>query len=444
MGMDILGIKGSGLTRWFWLFVLMGLVVSLTSCGGGEEVEAPEGAEGTGIIPAVEAVEARFGRLPMEERLSGIVRSQNQVEVVSRITALTDQVFVQNGDPVEKGDLLVKLSDREYREQLRQAEANLRIANARLRQAEVLLEEERRTSTRQKQLFDRGLLSDVDLEQTEAALASAEAGFDLAEAQVEQAEATVEERKENLAQTEIRSPVRGTVGNRNVEPGMQVSPGSSLFTVGDLNDATVTVNLTERMLSYIEVGQTVQVVSDAMEDTFLEGAVSRISPFLGEGNFSTEAEIDLANTSGVLIPGMFVTVDIFYGESEQATIIPLSAIYRHPRTGITGVYVSSTFGTETPLPIQTDTDDPGPLSIPTDVEFRPVQVVAKGRESAGVTGIQSGEWVVTVGQNLLIGGEGRARIRPLTWERMMSLQRLQPSDLLKNVMESRTSPDNSL
>ena len=435
---------GSVLNRTFRRSFLTSLifitVLFLNSCGGSEE-QAPEEAA---IIPAVEAVEARFGRLPLEERLSGIVRSQNQVDVVSRITALTDQVLVQDGAQVERGDLLVKLADREYREQLRQAEANLRIANARLRQARVLLDEEVRASTRQKQLFEKDLISDLELEQAEAALASAEAGYDLAEAQVEQAEATVEERKESLAQTEIRSPVRGTVGNRRVEPGMQVSPGMSLFTVGDLNDATVTVNLTEKMLGYITVGQTVRVVSDAMEDSFLEGTVSRISPFLGVGNFSTEAEIDLANTSGVLIPGMFVTVDILYGESEQATIIPLSAIYRHPRTGITGVYVSSTFGTETPLPIQTDSDAPGPLSMPTDVEFRAVEVVAKGRESAGVTGIQSGEWVVTVGQNLLIGGEGRARIRPLTWERMMSLQRLQPSDLLKNVMESRTSPDNSL
>ena len=429
-------------SRFIYLIVFLivgGLLV--TACS---EPEEEQRAEEGGVIPAVEVVEARFGRLPLEERLSGIVRSQNQVDVVPRITAVVEEVKVQSGDEVQKGDLLVKLSDREYREQLRQAEANLRIANARLRQAEVDLQEQRRGAERQRQLFEKDLISDVELEQAEASLESALAGYDLAEAQVEQAEATVEERKENLSQTEIRSPVSGSVGNRNVEPGMQVTPGMSIFTVGDLNDAIVTVNLTEKMLSYITRGQTVQVTTDAMTSSYLEGTVSRISPFLGTGNFSTEAEIDLSNTSGLLIPGMFVTVDIFYGESEQATIIPISAIYRHPRTGITGVYVASTYGKETPVLVDEETEQSSALSQPVAVEFRPVQVIAKGRESAGVTGLQSGDWVVTVGQNLLIGGEGRARVRALSWERMMTLQRLQPSDLLKNVMETGNRADSAL
>src|SRR6056297_2654769 len=192
---------------------------------------------------------------------------------------------------------------------------------------------------------------------------------------------------------------------------MQVSSATRVFTVGDLNDARITINLTEQMLGYIETGQRAVIRSENMKDQMIEGEVSRISPFLGAGSFSTEAEIDVENTRDILLPGMFVTVDVLYGESEQATIVPLSAIYRHPRTGVTGAYVAKDFGFEMELVIQVDATNPPPLSEPTNVEFVPVTVVAKGREAAGVTGVRNEQWVVTVGQNLMVGSDGKAKIR---------------------------------
>src|SRR5690606_28385238 len=97
----------------------------------------------------------------------------------------------------------------------------------------------------------------------------------------------------------------------------------------------------------------------------------------------TEAEIDISNESGLLLPGMFVTVDILYGESEQTTIIPLSAIYKHPRTGQEGIYLVPGFGLETDPITDVDSDNPPPLSDPTEVEFRAIEVIARGREAAG-------------------------------------------------------------
>lgn len=389
-------------------------------------------------VPSVEAVQAQFGALPLEERLSGIVRAQQQVEITPRISAPIEEVYVQNGDLVERGDPLVRLRDNEYRERLRQAEANLRINKAQVRQAEASLKEAESQVRRQRVLAEQDLSSEIELERLEAQLESAEASHELALAQVEQAESNVAEQEDALAQTVIRSPITGTVGRKNAEVGMQANTGSRLFTVGDLNDARVTVSLTERMLTYIQTGQNVRVHSDNLGDKILEGQVSRISPFLGAGSFSTEAEIDISNTADILMPGMFVTVDIFYGESEQATIIPLSAIYRHPRTGETGVFVAPDFGAEVEPVEEIDSSNPPPLSDATVTEFVPINVIARGRESAGVTGIQSGDWVVTVGQNLLINNEaGTARIRAVSWNRIMDLQQLKPRDLLREVMENK-------
>lgn len=410
----------------------MVLLLSLSGCGNnGEDAQNSRNVS----VPSVEAVQAQFGALPLEERLSGIVRAQQQVEIYPRISAPIEEVYVQNGDQVERGDPLVRLRDTEYRERLRQAEANLRINRAQVRQAEASLKEAESLVRRQRVLAERDLSSEIELERLEAQLESAEASYELALAQVEQAESNVAEQEEALAQTVIRSPITGTAGRRNADIGMQVNTGTRMFTVGDLNDARVMINLTERMLTYISLGHTARVHSESMGDDFLLGEITRISPFLGQGSFSTEAEIDIENTSGILMPGMFVTVDVLYGESEQATLVPLSAIYRHPRTGETGVFVAPDFGIETEPVEQVDSSDPPPLSPPANVEFVPVEVIARGRDSAGITGVQNGQWVITVGQNMLVGGNGQARIRAVSWNRIMDMQQMQPQDLLRQVME---------
>lgn len=396
------------------------------------------------LIPSVEAVQAQFGSLPLEERLSGIVRAQRQVDIYARISAPVEEIYVQNGDQVEQGDPLVRLQDNEYQEQLRQAQANLRINEAREKQAQASLNEAESQLRRERVLASRDLSSATEIERLEAQVESADANLELAKAQVEQAQSNVMEQREALSRTVIKSPIGGTVGRRLVEVGMQVGPNNQLFTIGDLNDSKVIVNLTEQMMGYIKKGQSVRVSSESMGDNLLTGEVSRISPFLGAGNFSTEAEIDIENTRDILIPGMFVSVDIMYGESQQATIIPLSAIYRNARTGETGVFVAPDFGAEVVPVEQVDSSNPPPLSEATGVRFVPIEVIARGRETAGVAGIQSGDWIVTVGQNLLINNEsGQAKIRAVSWNRIINLQQMKPGDLLREIMNEKMVNNNS-
>lgn len=411
----------------------MGAGALLSACSADEN---GSGQMGQDIIPAVEVVQAQYGGLPLEERLNGIVSASNQVEIYPRISAPIEEIYVQNGDQVNQGEPLLKLRDTEYRERLRQAEASLRISLAQKRQAEAALGEIDSQIRRERILAERDLSSEMELEQLEARLESARASLELADAQVEQARSTVDEQKDALDQTIVRSPVSGTIGQRGAEIGMLVNNSTRLFTVGDLTQSKITINLTERMLSYISTGNTVRIFSENLPDTVVVSEISRISPFLGAGNFSTQAEIEVENEDRILLPGMFVTVDILYGESEQSTVIPLSAIYRNPQSGVTGVYVATSFGSETTM-IQ-EPEDGAPtsnLSNPTDVEFRPIEVIARGRDAAGVGGIRSGDWVVTVGQNLLVRDNSEiARVRPVEWEDIIDMQRLRPQDLLREIM----------
>ncbi|MEQ9310696.1 MAG: efflux RND transporter periplasmic adaptor subunit [Balneolaceae bacterium] len=394
------------------------------------------------VIPAVEAVQARYGSLPLVERFSGNVRSENQVPLFPQISAKIEAVFVENGMYVEKGTKLVQLEDEQFRQQLVQAEAGHNINKARLKQAEASLAELTSRFNRTKQLADKDLSSDVELEQIQAQLTSAEADVELAKAQVVQSESLVKERQETLKRTIITAPISGTIGQRNAQVGMQVSNNTELFMIGDLSKLRVEIVLTESMLNKISIGQTALIMVEDYQgnDQIITANLSRISPFLNEITRSTEAEIDVENTNGWLKPGMFVPVDILFGESEQATLIPVSAIYTDPTSGIEGVYVASSLGSEIePANDANSGNALDPLTEPTQMQFKVIDVRARGRMEVGVNGLESGQWVVTLGQDLLGEGREQARVRTTSWNKVVELQKLQREDLLKDALRRSTN-----
>lgn len=422
----------------FYNFVLFLSATMLVSCYGDSGNNGNPGEQNASTIPAVEAVQARYGSLPLSERLSGTVVAQNQVVLYPEISGKISQIHVQTGDSVAKGAPLISLEDRQYREQVEQARANFRINQARLKQAQARYNELESQYKRTKQLSDKNLLSAQEMETIQAQYSSAEADIELAEAQLEQSHSSLQEQQDMLSKTVIRAPINGTVGQRNAEVGMQVSSNTQLFTIGDLGNLRIEVVLTDDMLNDVEVGQTVRIYTGSAQDReIIEAELSRISPFLNNVTRSTEGEIDVANDENSLRPGMFVPVDILYGESRQATIIPTSALFTDPNTGEDGVYVATSLGSEIEPVEQVDTDNPPPLTEPTEVQFQPVDVIAEGRLEVGVEGINSGSWVVTVGQDLLLQGTGQARVRTSSWERILALQGLQRQDLLQRVLERR-------
>lgn len=414
------------------------LVPLLAGCSG--QSDGSSGGRAERLVPAVEAVQARTGSLPLTERLSGVVRARNQVELYPQVSAEIVAVNAQNGEQVEAGQALVHLRDTELREQLKQAQANYQIARAQAKQAEAEYQRLQTELKRSASLSDKELISPTEFETIQTQAIAAEAAAELARARVDQAQATVDERREALSRTVVRAPVDGTVGNRNAEIGMLAGPNTRIFTLGQLDSVRVEVVLTDRMLSYIEEGQRSEVGSGNLSLGTVEGPVARISPFLHPIAHSTVAEIDLANPNHTLKPGMFVPVDIFYGESEEATLVPLSSLWENPATATTGVYVSRDSLVGEPVSVL-DNPRGGGLTDPVEFQFVPVEVVAQGSMSAGVVGVEPGSWVVTIGQDLLGEETRKARVRPVKWEWVEELQRMQREDLLDEILEEqRTSP----
>ena len=140
------------------------------------------------------------------------------------------------------------------------------------------------------------------------------------------------------------------------------------------------------------------------------------------------AEIDLNNTERRLQPGMFAAVDILYGQSQQSTLVPSSALYTDSNTGREGVYH---------LQATPEADPENSLSMPVDVSFLPVDPIARGAAEVAISELEVGAWVVTLGQNLLATGRSQARVRSVTWQQVLDLQNLQRESLLEEVMNPK-------
>lgn len=432
-------------------------LVLLVACGGSEPETGSAGSQGQrpggfpgGFgpggreempTPAVEVVEARVGSLPLEERLTGRVIAENQTEIIAEVGGPVTQVFVDSGDAVEAGDPLVQVRDTEYRERLAQAEAGLQVAEAQTRQAQASLAALENQLERIQSLTERRLETVSALEDIQVQVDVARANVELRRAQENQARSVVEERELELANTTVRAPINGMVGQRTVERGQIISANSPLFVIGDLDQVRIEVLLTERMLTYIREGMSVSLYSENWPDARFDASVTRISPFLDTNTLRTQAYIEMENPDRMLRPGMFLNADIYYGETQSAVLIPNSAIYRHPRTGVEGVYVMNQPGSEA-RPVA-EVDGAPPLLPAAPVRFVPIDIVASGRMASGVEGVREGDWVVTVGQNLLMGNISEARARVMNWGRMEEMQRMQSRDIFDIIDAAREQRRNA-
>lgn len=422
-------------------------LVLLVACSGSEPETGSAGSQGQRpggfgpggraemSTPAVEVVEARVGSLPLEERLTGRVIAENQTDIIAEVGGPVTQVFVDSGDAVQAGDPLVQVRDTEYRERLTQAEAGLQVAEAQTRQAQASLAALENQLERVQSLTERRLETVSALEDIQVQVDVARANVELRRAQENQARSIVEERQLELANTTVRAPISGMVGQRTVERGQMISANTPLFMIGDLDQVRIEVLLTERMLTYIREGMTVSLYSENWPDVRFDASVTRISPFLDANTLRTQAYIEMENPDRMLRPGMFLNADIFYGETQSAVLIPNSAIYRHPRTGVEGVYVMNKPGTEA-RPVA-EVDGAPPLLPAAPVRFVPIDIVASGRMASGVEGVQDGDWVVTVGQNLLMGNIAEARARVMDWGRIEEMQRMQSRDIFDIIDAAR-------
>ncbi len=269
--------------------------------------------------------------------------------VLPKVGGYVLSVGIRENQPVQAGDTLVVLDDRDYRAKLQQADADLAIAlatvssrqrvgqaDAAVRQAQANAEKAHADLDRITPLAAQGIVSrqQLDVAQTavrgaDAALAAAQAALLGADAKVASARASRDQASLQLSYTRILAPMAGVVSKKSVELGQLVQPGQPLMSVVPLDDVWITANLKETETADVTAGDAVEFTVDAYPGRHFQGHVESLSPATGArfsllppdnatGNFTKVVQrvpvrirLDGANDPAhPLRPGMSVDVTI--------------------------------------------------------------------------------------------------------------------------------------
>lgn len=293
-----------GMVTLYWrLWVgVVGLLVILVWAGGGcgEKVQPGQIEVSTGkpLAPGAVLYTVRVERVSARVDVVGTVASEQKIHISARIPAHVAEVFVTAGDAVKKGDVLLTLDDREIREQLLAAEAQLK-------QAETEYE-------RARQLFERNAT-------TQQALTAAESAYQAARARVDQVRVM-------LSYTQVTSPIDGIVTERRVEVGDLAAPGMILTAVYDPMRMRLEAPVPLRLVDRLALGQDVEVALDRPKRT-VKGKVTEIVSEADPTTRTQLVKVHLEDVAGQVLPGVFgrLWVD---EEPRPALLVPANAVRR--------------------------------------------------------------------------------------------------------------------
>ncbi|MBS2019576.1 MAG: efflux RND transporter periplasmic adaptor subunit [Deltaproteobacteria bacterium] len=255
--------------------------------------------------------------VPVEVRAPVELRPLAQADVGSKTLGYLDAVLVDRGDKVKRGQLLALVRPSDLPDQLVAARGTLSQAQASVGLA-------RNNAQRANELAPKGIVSQQELQQSQAALASAEAQEAAAKAQVA-AFAT------RLGETRIESPLDGVVTVRRLDPGVLVGPStgassSAIVSVARVDVLRVFVTVSERDVHLVKTGLAAHVEVDALPGKRIEGSVVRLAPMLDPATRTLDAEVQIDNASGELRPGMFGRGSIVVATHSAAAVVPSNAV----------------------------------------------------------------------------------------------------------------------
>lgn len=270
--------------------------------------------------PTLETATAKYQVVPREYRLDGVVEAVNRSTVSAQTRGQVEQILFDVDDYVEKDQLIVKLKDTEQRAQLAKAEASLKEANANYQKA-------RDDYNRIKEVFDKGLVSQSEMDRASTTQAAGKAQRDAARAQLEQA-------REQFEYTRVKAPYSGIVTDRYVEVGEIANPGQKLMSGISLDQLRVLVDVPQSLIPAIrKIGKArVQLPGNG----YIPATRLMIFPYAQHGSNTFRVRLDLPEGTKDLFPGMFVKASFTVGEHQQL-LIPLPAVVY--RSEVTGTYV---------------------------------------------------------------------------------------------------------
>lgn len=253
---------------------------------------------------------------------SGTLEATSTVDVGTQVSGKIAKLYVDFNSEVKKGQLLAVIDTVNLVEQVSDAQANLAKAKAEYNQKVVIHE-------RNKILFEKGYISELDYTQSQTDVESALASYKSGQSAVERA-------KTNLNYCYIYAPIAGKVIDRSVEQGQTVAASFSapiLFTIAqDLSSMRILATVDESDIGQIKEGQKVTFTVQAYSDKTFKGIVTqiRLNATVASNVVNYVVVINSENPDKLLLPGMTATVDFFVEERDDVLLVPNTALRFEP------------------------------------------------------------------------------------------------------------------
>lgn len=286
---------------WNFPAALLAVLLLLAGCGKPAGASGRSGGPGgPGGMPPMQVVGVEVQARPVTESLSlvGSITANEMVELKAETEGIVQEILFAEGKAVEKGQLLLRLDDTKLAASLAEAESGLRLSTANFERA--------------KQLFKDTLISQQE--------------YDQAAATFELNRATLELKKRQLKDTRIIAPFAGLTGARNVSPGQVINKETLLTTLVDLDPVKVEVNVPERYLQQLSLGQTLEFSVAAFPGRKFKGEVYFISPQINESLRTALIKARIPNADHKLRGGMFASLDLTLQVRDSALVIPEPAL----------------------------------------------------------------------------------------------------------------------
>jgi HlyD family secretion protein len=335
--------------RYFGRLLILFTIVALVTAFGSRVVLGPK-------IPAALVVQRDFIQTIIA---TGHVESPHRISIGSQIVGVVKNIPVTEGQNVQAGQVLIELDDAEWRAAAQQADMLALQAQARLRQvrevqapvaAQSLVQAEINVSYAEKQwhrnadLFTKSFISqaaldeakkNVDLTQVQLQTAKKQvqtthptgSDYQIAATALSQAEANSKIAYSRRQYTVIKTPIAGTLISRDVETGDVVQPGKALMTLSPLGATQLVVQIDEKNLPLLALGQVARASADAYPALNFSVAISYINPSVDLQRGSVEIKLNVLEPPAYLRQDMTVSVDIQVATRLKAVLVPTDTIH---------------------------------------------------------------------------------------------------------------------
>ena len=269
---------------------------------------------------------------------TGKIQSETKVNISAEVSGELIELPFKEGDEVKKGDLVVKIKPDAYYPQLKQQNAGVKVQESNLKQQDVNLRKLQLDLNRTKELFNKGLASQNDLDNAQTSYDAMLAQMNTIRAQINQQKAALSSVEYDLSKTTIYAPMSGTVTQLNNEKGEKVlgtsyNIGSQIMTISDLSKMEAQVEVGETDVSLIKIGDTARIQVDAFPNTVFNGYVYEIANTATTKSSGTQEEvvnfivkIRIASEGFDLRPGMSCSVDIEVQKKDNVLAVPIQCV----------------------------------------------------------------------------------------------------------------------